>query len=427
MKKRVTCLSIMKIKLSNLFFLWIILAPLPLLSQEESRVRFCFTGDLMQHGAQIRSARQYDGSYSYDTCFTYIQDRLQDADFTVVNMETSFNGPPYSGYPSFSSPNELALAIARAGANVFLTANNHILDKGSDGANKTIALYDSLGIPHCGTTNPWIILNKNGIRIAVLNYTYGTNRQVSRTSFPINFADTLLVKKHLAEVRREGADCILCCMHWGVEYQLYPSSRQRFLAGWLRQQGVTAVIGSHPHVPQLIEVQKNADEKIPFLVAYSLGNFISNQQDKIPRLGMILTFDVVLTASGTYIDSPWYEWIWTWRPVTANKMLYHVLPVSDPALYRQVVADPEDTLLISGTVHILRTYMNETTSGIFERRRYPPYERKNLYFGEHPSISTLWTREPVFTSFERNIPSIEDYRKRRAAEGTGPTGRPGPF
>ena len=354
MKKRVTCLSIMKIKLSNLFFLWIILAPLPLLSQEESRVRFCFTGDLMQHGAQIRSARQYDGSYSYDTCFTYIQDRLQDADFTVVNMETSFNGPPYSGYPSFSSPNELALAIARAGANVFLTANNHILDKGSDGANKTIALYDSLGIPHCGTTNPWIILNKNGIRIAVLNYTYGTNRQVSRTSFPINFADTLLVKKHLAEVRREGADCILCCMHWGVEYQLYPSSRQRFLAGWLRQQGVTAVIGSHPHVPQLIEVQKNADEKIPFLVAYSLGNFISNQQDKIPRLGMILTFDVVLTASGTYIDSPWYEWIWTWRPVTANKMLYHVLPVSDPALYRQVVADPEDTLLISGTVHILR-------------------------------------------------------------------------
>lgn len=228
MKKRVTCLSIMKIKLSNLFFLWIILAPLPLLSQEESRVRFCFTGDLMQHGAQIRSARQYDGSYSYDTCFTYIQDRLQDADFTVVNMETSFNGPPYSGYPSFSSPNELALAIARAGANVFLTANNHILDKGSDGANKTIALYDSLGIPHCGTTNPWIILNKNGIRIAVLNYTYGTNRQVSRTSFPINFADTLLVKKHLAEVRREGADCILCCMHWGVEYQLYPSSGNGF-------------------------------------------------------------------------------------------------------------------------------------------------------------------------------------------------------
>jgi len=377
----------------------------------------------MQHGAQIRSARQWDGSYSYDTCFAFIKDRLTNADFTVVNMETSFSGPPYTGYPSFSSPNQLAQAIQRAGANVFLTANNHILDKGSSGASKTVTLYDSLGIFHCGTTNPWVILGKNGVSVAVLNYTYGSNRQTDPHAFPMNYTDTLLIKKHIEEVRKEGVDGIVCCMHWGVEYELTPSARQQFLAHWLRQQGVVAVIGSHPHVPQPIQTKKNSHGDVTFLVAYSLGNFISNQQDLIPRLGMILHFDFVVTSTETYIDNPWYEWIWTWRPVTDHKMLYHVLPVSDPTLYREIVTDPADTLLIVKTVNHLRKHMSEMPDGIFERRRYQPYERKNLYFGEHPSFRPVWTGEPVSTSSKRDVSSIEDYCTRRTIKSSGPPGR----
>lgn len=409
-KKRVTCLSVMKKTARYLFFLWLITAPPYLFSQEQSRVRFCFTGDLMQHGAQIRSAKQDDGRYSYDTCFVYIKDRLKDADFALINMETSFSGPPYSGYPSFSSPNALARSIKQAGGNVFLTANNHILDKGDEGAYKTIALYDSLEIQHCGTTNPWLILHKRGMKIAVLNYTYGSNRPAS--TFPMNRIDTTLIKEHLAQVRKVGVDAILCCMHWGVEYMLQPSIKQRFYANWLQEQGVTAVVGAHPHVPQNIESQNDSLGNMTFLVAYSLGNFISNQQDIIPRMGMVLTFDIVKTENGIHIEYPWFEYIWTWRPITKNHMLYHVLPVSDPTLYRNIVTNPADTLLLTKTLNIVRNTINTTSFGIFERRRYPPYERKNLYFGEHPSVLALWTRQPVFTSIEGSVPSIENYRQR---------------
>ncbi|MFY9116585.1 MAG: CapA family protein [Bacteroidales bacterium] len=417
----------MKKTVSILYFFWLLTVPPLLFSQEKDRVRFCFTGDLMQHGAQIRSARQEDGSFAYDTCFAYIKDRMKEADFTVINMETSFSGPPYTGYPLFSSPNELAYAVRRAGGNVFLTANNHILDKGEAGAFKTTALYDSLEIPHCGTTNPWIILRKHGLHIALLNYTYGTNNSVSSSSFPMNHIDTTLIKEHLAQVRKEGADAVLCCMHWGVEYDLHPSFRQRSLSNWLRRQGVTAVIGAHPHVPQRVESYRDSVGDIDYLVAYSLGNFISNQQDIIPRMGMILTFDMVLTENGPRIESPWFEWVWTWRPVSQNKMLYHVLPVSDPRLYRKVVTNPADTLLITKTLNIIRNYINTTSFGIFERRRYPPYERKNLYFGEHPPVRALRARQPVFTSFEGSVPSIENYRKRRTTESTGSSGRNSAF
>lgn len=79
-------------------------------------------------------------------------------------METTYSGPPYTGYPSFSSPDDLAISTKKAGVNVFLTANNHILDKGVEGARRTVSLYDSLGIMHTGTIRPWIILEKTGSR-----------------------------------------------------------------------------------------------------------------------------------------------------------------------------------------------------------------------------------------------------------------------
>ncbi|MCK9347029.1 MAG: CapA family protein [Bacteroidales bacterium] len=398
---------------SILSFCLMVLIPLRVYPQQASRVSFCFVGDLMQHGKQIHSARQPDGSYNYDTCFAFIKERLVQADFVGVNVETTFSGPPYTGYPSFSSPDELAFAIIKAGVNLLLTANNHILDKGIRGAVRTTTLYDSLGVLHCGTTNPWIIAERNGIKIAVLNYTYACNHHVSLGSFPINCSDTLLIRQHIQEVRAKKADCIICCMHWGVEYQLQPSGIQRSLTDWLCRAGVTAVIGSHPHVPQSIEIRKGPDGKIGFMTAYSLGNFISNQPEPFSRMGLLLSFDIVLTDTGPRIESPWYEWIWTWKPENQGKLSYYVLPVSDSRFYRSLVKDPSDTTEIVKTIKRLRNFMRETSPGIYERRRYPPYERKNLYFGNHPSCRPLWSGQPPVTPLKESFPPIEDYRKRR--------------
>jgi hypothetical protein len=88
-------------------------------------------------------------------------------------------------------------------------------------------------------------------------------------------------------------------------------------------------VGSHPHVPQSIDIRKDANGETVFLSAYSLGNFISNQPDPLTRMGMILSFGIVLTKEGPRIDYPWYEWIWSWRPDPDGKNAYLVLPVSD--------------------------------------------------------------------------------------------------
>jgi poly-gamma-glutamate synthesis protein (capsule biosynthesis protein) len=391
-------------------------------AQDHQAVRFCFAGDLMQHGSQIRAALQDDGSYRYDTCFVYVKNRFESAHFAGLNMETTFSGPPYSGYPAFSSPDELALAIQRAGINFFLTANNHIFDKGTKGALRTIALYDSLGVKHCGTDPPWIMLEKNGIKTAVLNYTYDSNRLISEKEPGLNRIDTNLISKHIKEVREQGAHCIICCMHWGREYRIYPSVYQKNLSEWLYNAGVSVVVGSHPHVPQSIEIRKDVNGKIVFLAAYSLGNFISNQPDPLTRMGMILSFGIILTQGGPRIDFPWYEWIWCLRPVNSGKKTYIVLPVSDARIYRDHGIISSDTLVIDKTIKTLRNFMRETSPGIFERRRNPTYERKNLYFGDHPSGCSLWTRKPAVTSSQRSISPIKDLRTGRTVKSTGSPG-----
>ena len=399
-----------------------IFLPLMVFSKDGARVRFCFAGDLMQHGSQIRSAYQPDGTYLYDTCFSFVTDRFYEADYTAMNIETTFSGPPYTGYPSFSSPGQLAAAVKKAGVNVFLTANNHILDKGVRGAYKTLELYDSLGVYHIGTTRPWIILEKNGIRTALLNYTYTGNNNNRKDSFRLNLTDTSLIREHIRQVRDKGADCIICCMHWGVEYQMYPSPGQRQLARWLHQEGVTAVIGSHPHVPQSIDIVTDPEGKTSFMAAYSLGNFISNQPEPFTRMGMILCFDIVLTKTGPRIESAWYEWIWTWRPAGDGEKTYLALPVSDERLYREAIKDRSDSELIGKTLKTLRNFMRETSPGIVERKRYPAYERKNLYFGIHPSILPVWPRQPIDPTVKTKLSPIKSYSQGRTNQGAGTVG-----
>ena len=147
----------------------------------------CVCGDIMMHAGQIANARRNDGSYDFTSCFRLVRDIIGSADISIANMEFTMAGEPFEGYPRFSAPDRIAEDVATAGFDVLLTANNHIFDKGSAGASRTLEVYRRVkakhGIQIAGLidnqANPEsdipLIINKKGIQIALLNMTYGTN------------------------------------------------------------------------------------------------------------------------------------------------------------------------------------------------------------------------------------------------------------
>ena len=169
-------------------------------------LRLLFVGDLMQHQGQINAARTSTG-YDYSTCFTYVKEEIKKADLSIANLEVTLGGKPYKGYPAFSAPDEFLTAIHDAGFNVLVTANNHSLDRGKSGLERTIQLIDSLKVPHAGTyinadereKKYPLLLEKNGFRIALLNYTYGTNGIPVTPPNIVNYIDTAIIAKDITD------------------------------------------------------------------------------------------------------------------------------------------------------------------------------------------------------------------------------------
>jgi len=252
-----------------------------------------FVGDAMQHKAQIDAAR-VEGGYDYSACFTEIDSIVTAADYAVVNLETPVGKPPYRGYPCFNAPVEFADALADAGFDMMLTANNHTLDNGPKGLKATIDHLDSRGIDHIGTYQndsarakalPKVVDVKD-FRIGFLNYTYGTNGIEPRQGVVVDYIDKELIRSDVDASRRAGAEMIAVCIHWGNEYKLLPDSNQKQLADYLESLGVDMIIGAHPHVIQPMELRANnyfPDKDI--LLIYSLGNFVSNMKTADTRGG----------------------------------------------------------------------------------------------------------------------------------------------
>jgi poly-gamma-glutamate capsule biosynthesis protein CapA/YwtB (metallophosphatase superfamily) len=154
------------------------------LAQDTTRLSLLFAGDIMQHDSQIAAA--YDPltkKHDYNPCFQYIAPLIQSADIAIGNLELTLAGPPYKGYPQFSAPDALAETLKAAGFDALVTANNHCVDRGRKGIERTIDVLDTLHIPHTGTFKDSttrskaypLIIEKKGFRLSLLNYTYGTN------------------------------------------------------------------------------------------------------------------------------------------------------------------------------------------------------------------------------------------------------------
>lgn len=316
---------------------------IPIVEEPKEDLHFSMSviGDIMCHNSQYKDA--YNSStdtYDFSYVFTDIKSYVSEADIAIGNLETTFAGKArgYSNYPTFNTPEQLAYNLKDFGIDVVSTANNHCMDKSYSGLVSTINYLNDAGVSHVGTNtsveeqNTILIKDVNGIKIAFLAFTYGTNGipVPSDKSYAVNLIDENLILNQISLTKQQNPDLICVSMHWGNEYQTKQNAEQKRLANLLFQNGVDIILGSHPHVLQPMEKKtitlEDGSTKDCFII-YSLGNFMSGQTKTNTRNSVILNMN--FTKNGetekTTIDSVSYIPIYMYKSSSVKTQRYSVI------------------------------------------------------------------------------------------------------
>jgi poly-gamma-glutamate synthesis protein (capsule biosynthesis protein) len=265
------------------------------------------------------------------------------------------------------------------GFDVLVTANNHCVDRGKKGLERTITMLDSFKIAHTGTFKDSIsrandtplIVEKNGFRLAILNYTYGTNGlPVARPNI-VNHLDTAVMRKDLLKTKDARPDVIIVFTHWGEEYQSLPSKLQKDLTEFCFRNGAQLVIGAHPHVLQPMEWRKDKNQ----FVAYSLGNYVSGQRKRYTDGGAMAYLELKkikyqADSAEVSIDSAGYYLGWVYRTVDANKD-YYLIPVDAQQTNFTFIKDPESRAALKVFIEDSRLLFKKFNKDVEEMKRMP--------------------------------------------------------
>jgi len=281
-----------------------------------------FIGDVMMHTKQL--------DYDHSVFLSALEPMLSEADIAVANLEFTLAGKPYTGYPCFSAPDSYLNSIDDAGIDVYLTANNHILDKGDRGLVRTLQQYEGKTFTGAGLDaerynrdNPLIISNKYA-RIALVNLTYGTNVSSSASWPKVSRLKDEEVTRQMKRAKERGADFVIVLPHWGIEYQLRHSEGQQRMAEKLVDLGADAIIGAHPHVVQDTTHIKG----VP--VIYSMGNAVSNMSAPNTQLELAVKLNLVYNrlSGEAQVLEPELVFLWCSRPgeIVNN---YLTVPIED--------------------------------------------------------------------------------------------------
>jgi len=337
-----------------------------LFSHQSDTLTLFFVGDLMGHMPVHDASREKNG-YNYDSIYQWVQNDLSSSDYTIGNLETTISSSKISGYPRFAAPREYLVSAKNAGINVLMTANNHSLDYKESGLFQTLFYLDSLGIKHTGTyydalhrdTANLLVLQKGAIRIGILNYTFSTNQIKIDNDTLVNRMYLGWMYKDILEARLSGIDGLILVLHWGMENELFPRRYQRELAKLFKSWGVDMLVGIHPHVIQPFDKDKDG-----FVVAYSLGNFISNQR-KVPNSGgAILKTRWVKSSQNMVLDQVGYELVWVDKYRVKNRLVFRIIK-SDDDTYQQKLPEPRKKRMkafrMSTMAHLDSTSVGITT------------------------------------------------------------------
>ena len=321
------------------------------------------TGDLLMHKKVINSGKQEDGSYDFESIFRYIAPYTGKADYAVANLETTLCGTDkgfaYSGNPKFNCPDALVDSARDAGFDMLLTANNHSMDTTIVGYKRTLEVVREKGLATLGTyltpdEQKWTMLDINGIKIGVMCFCYSDGfapngnpvlnyNEVPEPGLLSYFTYDKLpefyaqVQTYLDEMKAAGVEATLVYMHWGEEYKLSANKDQQAMAQKLCDMGIDAIVGSHPHVLEPVDLlQSTTDPGHATVVLYSLGNAVSNQRkEEMTTLttgetedGALFSVTFAKYPDGTVcLDA--VELIPTWVNMHANngKTEYNIIPL----------------------------------------------------------------------------------------------------
>lgn len=261
------------------------------------------TGDIMVHSYQYEEAYdQSTGKYDFMHNFTDMKKYFDSADYSIGNFETVLAGEDVgiSDYPCFNTPDSFLDSLEYSGIDFVTTANNHCMDKGTDGLLRTIDKLDEYGFDHTGTykdeesRNEVFVKDINGITFAFLSYTYGTNGIPVKNPWNVNILDEELIKSDIEKAKELNPDFIVVLPHMGVEYEIYPREEFKEWADFMFNCGADIILASHPHVLQPMEVREitkdDGSTRNGFII-YSLGNFISSQTTPPRNAGIIVNLD----------------------------------------------------------------------------------------------------------------------------------------
>lgn len=351
--------------------------PEPIPEPIVSTARLTVTGDLMVHSWQYNEAYDAEtGQYNFMHNFADIKKYLSKADFVIGNLETTFAGEEVgiSDYPCFNTPDSFADALKDAGFTLLTTANNHSMDKWTDGLLRTLDILDAAGIDHIGTyrsqdeRDTIYIQDINGIKIAFLSYTYGTNGIPVKEAYHVNLLDENLIRADIQKAKELNPDMIVILPHMGNEYETYPREVFKNWANMMLNAGADIVLASHPHVLQpmeMVDIDNGDGTTRQGFVIYSLGNCISSQTTPPRNAGILLNIDLKkVDDQKPVISKVSFIPIWTqFRNAQGQddfvvRSVYEMLTLSD---------EDQKALLRQKDVQRLKDIHSETTSLLLDK------------------------------------------------------------
>lgn len=281
----------------------------------ETRLSFLGCGDNIVYYGNVREAAAValpgGRQYNFAPTYTFVADMIKNADISFINQETLMcgDGWEFSYYPMFNGPQDMGLDLVDLGYDVIGMANNHMLDKGGEGLEATIAFWKKQNVLMIGgymgeADYTHRILERDGVKIAFLSYTYGTNGLSLYPGFEvvIPYLDEATVERQVKAARAE-ADLVIVSVHWGEEGQFNPTEEQKKYAQIMNEAGADVILGHHPHVIEPVEWLTASDGRRTLCV-YSLGNFIGEQAYDYNMVGGMISFDIVKKGASAHVENP---------------------------------------------------------------------------------------------------------------------------